>query len=163
MLIRWKILKYFEFETDMIDIGCGLNQKSKNFCRVPYLQIFAPGAALWNFFNLLITSQAACQGKIKHGIFVKFKKPAKLLSSSLLVSPSCAPGTSLFYLVPKHFRALWPKPEQAPSWGLLSKWHRQQTTMSEMYETFSTRTQRHSWEILIFIWQQIMLFYEKGV
>ena len=32
--------------------------------------------------------QAACHGKTEHGIFVKFKKPAILPSSSLPVSPS---------------------------------------------------------------------------
>ena len=39
---------------------------------------------------------------------------AKLLSSSLLVSPSrSAPGTSSYHLVPKHLRATWPRPEQS--------------------------------------------------
>ena len=41
----------------------------------------------------------------------KFKKPAKLLSSYLPVSPSRvlrAPGTSSYQLVPKHLRATWP-------------------------------------------------------
>ena len=50
------------------------------------------------------------------GIFVKFKKPAKLRSSSLPVSPSRllrAPGTSLGHLVPKHLRATRPRPEQS--------------------------------------------------
>ena len=39
----------------------------------------------------------------------------KLLLSSLPVSPSrvCAPGTSLYHLVPKHLRATWPRPEQS--------------------------------------------------
>ena len=44
------------------------------------------------------------------------KKTAKLLSSSLSVSPSRvlrAPGTSLYHLVPKHLRATWPRPEQS--------------------------------------------------
>ena len=48
------------------------------------------------------TWQAACHGKTEHGIFVKFKKPAKLLSSNLPVSPSGvfhAPGTSPYLLV----------------------------------------------------------------
>ena len=62
------------------------------------------------------TWQAACHGKTEHGIFVKFKKPAKLLSSSLPVSPSRvlrATSTSLYHLVPKHLRATWPRPEQS--------------------------------------------------
>ena len=57
-----------------------------------------------------------CHGKTEHGIFVKFKKPAKLLLSSLPVSPSRvlrAPSTSLYHLVPKHLRATWPRPEQS--------------------------------------------------
>ena len=51
------------------------------------------------------TCQAACHGKNEHGIFNKFKKPAKLLSSYLPMSPSRvfrAPGTSPYHLVPKH-------------------------------------------------------------
>ena len=44
------------------------------------------------------------------------KKRAKLLLSSLPVSPSRvlrAPGTSSYHLVPKHLRATWPRPEQS--------------------------------------------------
>ena len=44
------------------------------------------------------------------------KKRAKLLLSSLPVSPSRvlrAPGTSPYHLVPKHLQAMWPKPEQS--------------------------------------------------
>ena len=62
------------------------------------------------------TCQAACHGKTEHGIFVKFKKPAKLLSSYLPVSPSRvlrAPGTSPYHLVPKHLRTTWSRPEQS--------------------------------------------------
>ena len=47
---------------------------------------------------------------------IKFKISAKLLSSSLPVSPSwvlCAPGTSLYYLVPKHLWTTWSRPEQS--------------------------------------------------
>ena len=44
------------------------------------------------------------------------KNRAKLLLSSLPVSPSRvlrAPGTSPYHLVPKHFRATWPRPKQS--------------------------------------------------
>ena len=50
-----------------------------------------------------ITCQAACHDKTEHGIFVKFKNPAKLLSSHLPVSTSRvlrAPGTSPYHSVP---------------------------------------------------------------
>ena len=67
-------------------------------------------------FKLIgINCHAACHGKTEHCIFVKFKKPAKLLS----VSPSRvlrAPSTSLYHLVPKHhrrLRATLPRPEQS--------------------------------------------------
>ena len=46
----------------------------------------------------------------------KLKNRAKLLLSSLPVSPSRvlrAPGTSSYHLVPKHLRATWPRPEQS--------------------------------------------------
>ena len=54
--------------------------------------------------------------KLNMAYLSSLKKPAKLLSSSLLVSPSlvlCAPGTSLYHLVLKHLRATWPRPEQS--------------------------------------------------
>ena len=53
--------------------------------------------------------------KTEHGIFVKFKNSAKLLSSYLPVSQSRvlrAPGISPYHLVPKHFWTTWSKPEQ---------------------------------------------------
>ena len=57
------------------------------------------------------TCQAACHGKTEHGIFVKFKKPAKLLSSYLPVSPSRvlrAPGTSPYHWCRSTFRPRGP-------------------------------------------------------
>ena len=54
--------------------------------------------------------------KLNMAYLSSLKNPAKLLSSSLLVSPSRvlrAPGTSLYHLVPKHLRATWPRPEQS--------------------------------------------------
>ena len=57
-----------------------------------------------------------CHGKAEHGIFVKFKKPAKLLSSSLPASPFRvlrAPSTSLYHLVPNQLRTTWSRPEQS--------------------------------------------------
>ena len=50
------------------------------------------------------------------GILTSLKNRAKLLLSSLPVSPSRvlrAPSTSLYHLVPKHLRATWPRPEQS--------------------------------------------------
>ena len=97
---------------------------------VPYLQIFAPGAAL-------------CHGKTDMAYLSSLKNRAKLLSFYLPVSPSRvlrapttlltiiiiiyyianlpvspsrvlrAPGTSPYHLVPKHLRATWPRPEQS--------------------------------------------------
>ena len=85
---------------------------------------FLRPAQRYDDFKLIrITCQAACHGKTEHGIFVKsvkfnvqFKKPAKLLSSYLPVSPSRvlrAPGTSTYHLVPKHLRTTWSRPEQS--------------------------------------------------
>ena len=70
----------------------------------------------------------------------KFVRPAQRYDDFKLirlpVSPSRvlrAPGTSSYHLVPKHLRATWPRPEQSHllPWGLLSQWHRQQTTTPE--------------------------------
>ena len=117
-----------------------------------------------NLSLIRITCQAACHGKTEHGIFVlsSLKNRAKLLLSSLPVSPSRvlrAPGTSSYHLVPKHLRATWPRPEQShllPE-ACSPNGNRQQTTTPETNGAFPARTQRHSQEILRFIWQQITL------
>ena len=54
--------------------------------------------------------------KLNTAYLSSLKNRAKLLLSSLLVSPSRvlrAPGTSPYHLVPKHLRATWPRPEQS--------------------------------------------------
>ena len=76
--------------------------------------------------------------KLNMAYLSSLKNPAKPLSSSLPVSPSRvlrALSTSLYHLVPKHLWATWPRPEQShllpEIWGLLSQWHRHQTTTPE--------------------------------
>ena len=46
-----------------------------------------------------------------------------------------------------YLRATWPQAWAIPppSWGLLSQWHRQQTTTTETNEASSARTQRYSY------------------
>ena len=104
----------------------GLNKKSK-FSKGPsrISKFLRPAQRYGDFKLIRITCQAACHGKTEHGIFVKFKKPAKLLSSYLPVSPSqvlrapgtspyqSTPGTSPYHLVPKHLRTTWSRPEQS--------------------------------------------------
>ena len=54
--------------------------------------------------------------KLNMAYLSSLKNRAKLLLSSLPVSPSRvlrAPGTPSYHLVPKHFRATWPRPEQS--------------------------------------------------
>ena len=72
---------------------------------------FSRLALRYGDFELIrIPFQAACHDKTEHGIFVKFKNPAKLLSSYLPVSPSRvlrASGTSPYHLVPMHLRTTW--------------------------------------------------------
>ena len=78
---------------------------------------FLRPAQRYDHFKLIrMTCQAACHGKTEHGILSSLKNRAKLLLSSLPVSPSRvlrASGTSSYYLVPKHLRATWPRPEQS--------------------------------------------------
>ena len=69
-----------------------------------------------DFEIIRITCQAACLDKTEHGIFVKFKNPAKLLSPYLPVSPPRAlraPGTSPYHLVLKHLWTTWSRLEQS--------------------------------------------------
>ena len=91
--------------------------KNRNFYRVPNLQIFAPGAALWWFLNLSESlAKPLVMAKLNMAYLSSLNKRAKLLSSYLPVSPSRilrAPGTSPYHLVPKHLRATWPRPEQS--------------------------------------------------
>ena len=70
-------------------------------------------AQRYDDFKLIrITCQAACHGKTEHGIFVKFKKPAKLLSSYLKNQQNCCRPTCrchhLGYSVPPALhRTIW--------------------------------------------------------
>ena len=79
-----------------------VKQKIEIFLGSRISKFLRPAQRYDDFKLILNTCQAACHGKTEHGIFVKFKKPAKLLSSYLPVSPSRvlrAPGTSLYHLV----------------------------------------------------------------
>ena len=93
-----------------------VKQKIEIFLGSRMSKFLRPAQRYDDFKLIRITCQAACHGKTEHGIFVKFKKPAKLLSSYLPVSPSRvlrAPGTSPYHLVPKYFRTTWSRPEQS--------------------------------------------------
>ena len=93
-----------------------VKQKIEIFLGSRMSKFLRPAQRYDDFKLIRITCQAACHGKTEHGIFVKFKKPAKLLSSYLPVSPSRvlrAPGTSPYHLVPKHLRTTWSRPEQS--------------------------------------------------
>ena len=79
-------------------------------------EISRPAPRYGDLKLIRITCQAACHDETEHGIFVKFKNPAKLLSSYLPVSPSRvlrARGTSLYHSVPKHLRTTWFRREQS--------------------------------------------------
>ena len=100
--------------------------------------------------NLIrITCQAACHGKTEHGIFVKFKKLSK--TAVVLIAGVTISGTPCprHIIVPfgaeassSHVAQAWAIPP--PSWGLLSQWHRQQTTSPETNGASPARTQGHS-------------------
>ena len=61
-------------------------------------------------------AKALVMAKLNMAYLSSLKKPAKLLSSYLPVSPSRvlrAPGTSPYHLVPKNLRTTWSRPEQS--------------------------------------------------
>ena len=147
---------------------CYYYSKNEIFVGSRISKFLRPAQRYDDFKLIRITCHAACHGKTEHGIFVKFKKPSK--TAVVLIAGVTISGTPC----PRHFIVLfgaeapsghvalaWAIPP--PSWDLLSQWHRQQTTTPETNEASSARTQRHSWEISRFIWQQITLLYEKGV
>ena len=81
--------------------------------------------------------------------FVKFKKPSK--TAVVLIAGVTISGTPCprHIIVPFGAEALSGHAAQAwaippPSWGLLSQWHRQQTTTPETNGASPARTQRHS-------------------
>ena len=90
----------------------GLNKKSK-FLQGPVSPNFCARRSVMMILNLSETlAKPLVMAKLNMA-FVKFKKPAKLLSSYLPVSPSRvlrAPGTSPYHLVPKHLRTTWSRP-----------------------------------------------------
>ena len=153
---------------------------------VLYLQMSAPGAALWwfeTYHNLL--NQLSWQNWTWH--IWQVEKTAWLqLSSSLPVAilrnqqnwcrphsrpPSRvlrAPCTSMHITVPfgaeapsNHVVQAWAIPP--PSWGLLSRWHRQQTTTPKTNGASSAWTQPQSEEISLFVLPQMTLSHEKGI
>ena len=78
------------------------------------------------------------------------------MSSSMPVSPSrvlCAPGHITVPFGAKapsgHMAQAWAIPPL--SWGLLSRWHLQQTTTPDTNEASSAWTQQHYKEISLFI------------
>ena len=87
-----------------------------------------------------------------------FKKPSKtavVLIAGVTFSGSPCPR---HFIVPfgaeapsGHVAQAWAIPPS--SWGLLSQWHRQQTTTPETNGASPARTQRHSQEISRFIWR----------
>ena len=116
---------------------------------VPYLQIFAPCAALWWFYTYqnhlpklnmsVYMSVRKCQNM---SVFVKFKKPSE--TAVVLIAGVTISGTPWprHIIVPfgaeapsGHVAQAWAIPP--PSWGLLSQRHRQQTTTPETNEASS--------------------------
>ena len=82
--------------------------KNRNFCMVPYLQIFAPGAALW-FKKLNKTAVVLLAGVTKN-----WTKLAVVLLAGVTISGTpCLNALQSYHLVPKHLRATWPRPEQS--------------------------------------------------
>ena len=127
----------------------GLFKKNEIFVGSRISKFLRPAQRYDNFKLIRITCQAACHGKTEHGIFVKFKKPSK--TAVVLIAGVTISGTPCprHFIVPfgaeapsGHVAQAWAIPP--PSWGLLSQWHRQQTTMPETNEASSARTQRHS-------------------
>ena len=127
-------------------------ESSNIFVWIPYLRKFICDKIrrIYDDFKLIkITCQAACHGKTEHGIFVKFKKPSKtavVLLAGVTISGTPCPR---HFTVPfgaeapsGHVAQAWAIPP--PSWGLLSRWHRQETTTPETNEASSARTQQHS-------------------
>ena len=106
---------------------------------VPYLQILRPAQRYDDFKLIRITCQAACHGKTEHGIFVKFKQTSK--TAVVLLAGGTISGTPCprHFTVPLgaeapsgHVAQVWAIPP--PSWGLLSQWHRQETTTPRQTE-----------------------------
>ena len=101
---------------------------------VPYLQHFCARRSVMMILNIII---------------VKFKKPSKtavVLLASVTISGTPCPR---HFTVPfgaeapsGHVAQAWAIPP--PSWGLLSRWHRQETTTPETNEASSAWTQQHS-------------------
>ena len=129
--------------------GLRLNKKIEIFIW-SHISKFLRPAQRYNDFKLIrITCQAACHGKTEHGIFVKFKQTSKtavVLLAGVTISGTPCPR---HFIVPfgaeapsGHVAQAWAIPP--PSWGLLSRWHRQETTTPETNGASPARTQQHS-------------------
>ena len=130
--IEWPIGNmWFQLKLQNNLCNRGLYKKSKFFWDPISPNFCARCVALW-----WITCQAACHGKTEHGIFVKFKKTSK--TAVILIAGVTISGTPC----PRHFIVPFgveaPSGHVAQAWaipplsrGLLSQWHRQQTTTPE--------------------------------
>ena len=142
--------------------------KNQNFYRVPYLQIFAPGAALWWFqtYQNHFPSRLSWQNWTWH--ICQVWKPSKtavaLLDGVTISSTPCSQHFTVTLgadALTDHVVQAWANP--SPFWGLLSQWHRQKTTTPETNGASSARTQRHFRKIPRFVRQRITQFHGKGV
>ena len=86
-----------------------VKQKIEIFVGSRISKFLHPAQRYDDFKLIRITCQAACHGKTKHGIFVKFKKPSK--TAVVLIAGVTISGT----LCPRHitvpFGAKAPSPE----------------------------------------------------
>ena len=129
--------------------GLRLNKKIEIFIWSRISKFLRPAQRYDDFKLIRITCQAACHGKTEHGIFVKFKQTSKtavVLLAGVTISGTPCPR---HFTVPfgaeapsGHVAQAWAIPP--PSWGLLSRWHRQETTTPETNGASSARTQQHS-------------------
>ena len=95
-----------------------------------------PSRLSWQNWTWHMFCQAACHGKTEHGIFVKFKKPSKTAVVILVGVTISGTPCPRHCTVPfgaeapsDHVVQAWAIPP--PAWGLLSQWHRRETTTPE--------------------------------
>ena len=93
------------------------NRQQIDFLYGPVSRNFCARRSVMMILNLSESlAKPLVMAKLNMAYLSSLKNRAKLLLFSLPVSPSRvvrAPGTSPYYLVPKHLRASWPRPEQS--------------------------------------------------
>ena len=158
ILLAW-VCRHPVFILPLITLFC--------HCTIWYAWFLRPAQRYEDLTLIEFTCQAVCHFLTEHGIYVKFKKTSKLLSSSLPVSPS------RILRAPVHHCTIWCRSNfgpRGPGPSHSTFFLRPALPMAPTRDNSARDernvhrpNQRHSKEISLFVIPKMTLFHEKCV